>query len=285
MMSPLIAISAGLLLISTAVLSEITMSVNYDNVDQLSKKYDVRDSITVECTVKRTENEKVSVRWKKEDKDINSIPEVRERLTETNDGNKFYFKITKATENDAGTYFCIVTKDEEEIKRANITLFSKYRVKTQDNMNFVEGEILRIPCIVYGKPTPRITWKVGNETLDGMNENARIELQRDNEREIDNAIFVIKEARMEDRGIYTCIGTPEVGEVVSDETMVRIKDKYAALWPFLGICAEVFILCAIILIYEKKRNKTELEESDTDQSPDQKNTPDHGKDSNLRHRQ
>lgn len=46
-------------------------------------------------------------------------------------------------------------------------------------------------------------------------------------------------------------------------------DKYAALWPFLGICAEVIILCAVIIIYEKKRNKTELEESDTDQSPDQ----------------
>lgn len=46
-------------------------------------------------------------------------------------------------------------------------------------------------------------------------------------------------------------------------------DKYAALWPFLGICAEVFVLCAVILVYEKKRNKNELEESDTDQSPDQ----------------
>jgi len=40
--------------------------------------------------------------------------------------------------------------------------------------------------------------------------------------------------------------------------------KYAALWPFLGICAEVLILCLIILIYEKRRNKSELEESDTD---------------------
>lgn len=47
------------------------------------------------------------------------------------------------------------------------------------------------------------------------------------------------------------------------------SDKLAALWPFLGICAEVVILCAIILIYEKKRNKQELDESDTDQSPDQ----------------
>jgi len=40
--------------------------------------------------------------------------------------------------------------------------------------------------------------------------------------------------------------------------------KFAALWPFLGICAEVLILCLIILIYEKRRNKSELEESDTD---------------------
>jgi len=43
----------------------------------------------------------------------------------------------------------------------------------------------------------------------------------------------------------------------------------AALWPFLGICLEVIILCTVILIYEKKRNKTEMDESDTDGSPEQ----------------
>lgn len=48
-----------------------------------------------------------------------------------------------------------------------------------------------------------------------------------------------------------------------------IPDKYAAVWPFLGICVEVVVLCTIIFIYEKKRNKAELEESDTDQSPEQ----------------
>jgi len=42
----------------------------------------------------------------------------------------------------------------------------------------------------------------------------------------------------------------------------------AALWPFLGICAEVIILCLVIFIYEKKRNKSEFEESDTDQGPE-----------------
>lgn len=50
--------------------------------------------------------------------------------------------------------------------------------------------------------------------------------------------------------------------------LCSILGKYAALAPFLGICAEVIILCTIILIYEKKRDKTELEESDTDQGPE-----------------
>ena len=34
-------------------------------------------------------------------------------------------------------------------------------------------------------------------------------------------------------------------------------DKYAALWPFLGICVEVAVLCAIILVVEKRRSKKE----------------------------
>lgn len=45
--------------------------------------------------------------------------------------------------------------------------------------------------------------------------------------------------------------------------------KYAALYVFVGIIIEVVVLCAIILICERRRNKTEVDESDTDQSPDQ----------------
>lgn len=52
---------------------------------------------------------------------------------------------------------------------------------------------------------------------------------------------------------------------VKSDGFVRVKDKLAALWPFLGICAEVFVLCAIILIYEKRRNKESDNDSDTDQ--------------------
>ena len=51
--------------------------------------------------------------------------------------------------------------------------------------------------------------------------------------------------------------------------ILSISDIYAALWPFLGIVAEVVILCLVIFIYEKKRMKAEYDESDTDQGPDQ----------------
>lgn len=84
---------------------------------------------------------------------------------------------------------------------------------------------------------------------------------------------MVENIEMDDRGNVSCrvsynwSDTAE-SHVAEAQTFLRVKDKLAALWPFLGICAEVIVLCAIILIYEKKRNKAELEESDTDQSPD-----------------
>jgi neuroplastin len=88
--------------------------------------------------------------------------------------------------------------------------------------------------------------------------------------DVKNARLVIDKVKLSDRGYYTCIGrNTAMGVEVKSEGFLRIKDKLAALWPFLGIVAEVFVLCAIIFIYENRRNKTDLDESDTDQSPDQ----------------
>jgi len=45
------------------------------------------------------------------------------------------------------------------------------------------------------------------------------------------------------------------------------SDKFAALWPFVGICAEVLILCVIIFLYERKQAKQlekEVEKEETD---------------------
>jgi len=80
---------------------------------------------------------------------------------------------------------------------------------------------------------------------------------------IENGTLRIEQMEEQDAGSYACVVTNWIDTkefVVNATVMVQVKDKYAALWPFLGICAEVAILCAIILIYEKRRAKRIEEE-------------------------
>lgn len=250
----------------------------YDDSTTQTKKYEIRHSLILTCNV-TSDGEAYKLKWEKDGVEV----VAKEKTKFDQKGSIHTLRIDRAGEDEAGNYSCIAYKGDEELHRSLIVVGSTVRVKVPDNVNVVEGEKLRIHCQVFGRPTPFISWEIGNETYTESRD--RVKLLPD-ERNITNSILVIEEIEMTDRNEYTCIGSNEVPKTRDEsKAFVRIKDKYAALWPFLGICAEVFVLCAIILIYEKKRNKTELEESDTDQSPDQKNTPDHGKDSNLRHRQ
>ena len=58
-----------------------------------------------------------------------------------------------------------------------------------------------------------------------------------------------------DRRGFKCIAYKKSDpETCSASTFfVRVKDKYAALWPFIGIVAEVLVLCIIICVCEKRK--------------------------------
>lgn len=60
-----------------------------------------------------------------------------------------------------------------------------------------------------------------------------------------------------DPGQYACNGTNTEG---TDQAIItlRVRNRLAALWPFLGIVAEVLVLVTIIFIYEKRRKSDDI---------------------------
>lgn len=189
----------------------------------------------------------------------------------------------------------IKTLSDEKFIKIIFPAFPK--LKLAEELFAVEGEKLEITCYVQGTVKKNeVSWKYRkfffqlfyylnfNHNLSGnssSDESEEMEFDDDGPLNIDteenNGVIISKltkdKTELSDRGSYICEVNSE--SVPADKKgkfkligLLHVKDKFAALWPFLGICAEVFLLCAIILIYEKRRNKTEQEDSDTDQ-PDQ----------------
>lgn len=92
-----------------------------------------------------------------------------------------------------------------------------------------------------------------------------------------SSILKIENAQMEDRAVYICHViavelkdkdesqyncTKETTLCHSEETLMRVKDPLAALWPFAGIVAEVVILCLVIFVCERRRKGAEEQEED-----------------------
>ncbi|PSN55902.1 hypothetical protein C0J52_00466 [Blattella germanica] len=213
----------------------------------------------------------VRMEWFKDGKNITDTKDIKGVKIKD-----FTLTIEEPQHSDAGNYTCKAYKTKVNgtvpLGEKEIEVVVRPQVRIHKDITVVEGEKLKLECLVFGKPTPSIYWKHGKYPFHSQKRNLTINRSLDRillepHEGVENAAFIINEAKMEDRGTYICVGVAS-NSTDEAEVYVRVKDKLAALWPFLGICAEVIVLCAIILIYEKKRNKTELEESDTDNSPE-----------------
>lgn len=247
---------------------ELLIQVNNDQKYlEPFRSFELGKSFIMQCRVKDVKTA-VQITWLKNSKPVQNSDRVQVNPSEN------HIAFHKPEQEDAGNYTCETIINSAQVSKT-ITLVAMPLAKMPKNTYVVENEMLTIKCETYGNVTD-IVWEIGNLTLNSSED--RIKLSEDNH------VLEISNITLNDRGNFTCIVNNDKLEVsFITATFVRVKGKYAALWPFLGICAEVFVLCTIILIYEKRRNKLqEAEESDTD-SPELKNDIQE-KYSDMRHR-
>jgi hypothetical protein len=176
-------------------------------------------------------------------------------ITGTIQNNKTIVVLESVKRDDIeAKYYC--TNGQERVDF--IVNVSPYiAVPTRVSLTITEGGIAEFACVsLYGQERndTGLIWK--------WTTNGTEITESDSTKIVSSPLkttLTIGNLTMQNKGTYECRLSNFHGEH-HQTIQLRIKDKYAVLWPFLAICAEVAILCAIILIYEKKCGKKQKED-------------------------
>lgn len=268
-------------MISTLVIVSL-LSIAYASKDATNTKLSISgptEGITlnknflISCNVTtEPDDEDLQVIWLVDDVPIETKPGKYQILSNNT------LKVLKASQEDCKTYTCKVNITDVDM-RESFSVQSKPLIPWfEKSKSIIEGDKLYLNCSGYGNPLPRLSWLKGDLNVS-TDDRIKVVFEMGN---ISESFLTIDAVEETDRDTYTCVANNDIGEY-RQHILVRVKDKLAALWPFLGIVAEVAVLCTIIFIYEKRRAKQEFDESDTDQSPDTK-TATENKDKEVRQR-
>lgn len=196
-----------------------------------------------------TTDQKSEPQWYQDDKKISTLKD--NRFEESSKG----LTISDPKRTDAGVYKAVYNITAGNSSPRNFTCevileADPFVLSFEKSKNLIEEDKLELQCKVYGYPPSTVSWfKDGKELNDSRATTSDLEGHK-------NARLVIEKVNFEDAGDYNCTAySSELKSSDSKVIVVRVKDKLAALWPFLGIVAEVLVLCFIIFIYEKRRNK------------------------------
>jgi len=203
----------------------------------------------LECGIKS--EDEIKVEWEKN----GSVMVADERVKPLSNGTLL---VTEAENTDVGNYKCRNTANIEENGR-EFYVYTLFISKMAKSRTVIENEKLNLTCEVTGNPLPIVTWD-----KDGKPLPAEVQLVTvDRENVAVNSTILIDEVNTASHGLYTCTIDFHIDQA-NMTSIIRVKGLYAALWPFLGIVLEVFLLCCVIFFFERRRSNAEYEESDTD---------------------
>lgn len=186
-----------------------------------------------------------------------SIEKVSDKYSIYKDGKAL--EIKTVTKTDLGVYtakYQINDGNKDSWYDCEVSINSRPIVDTNYHdgcKNVIEGKKIELKCDIWGYPKPVITWNKGEHPVNVTHGSRKIMLKSVNGYK--NAHLVIEDADFDDSGDYTCFAYSKEMNVTKEQKIcVGVKDKHAAVIPFLCIVGEVVVLCAIIFVYEKKRN-------------------------------
>lgn len=237
--------------------SSTRISPNYDFPDEKVKIFEIGCVLTLVCAVTDDVNaDTESIRWYKK------IDEARAFLIETNHHYELKhetLRVENPVSSDAGQYLCWSKMHD---MNASITVIANVKAVLNEEYFFVEGETLNVTCVVDGTE-PFVTWRIGNVSYDESTDHVVIE------RGPKYGRILINDVKTNDTDVYTCVvenqATKLLGIGKEAATQVHIWQQYVILWPFIGVCFEVAILCVGILFYERRCTKPEMELEDIEE--------------------